>query len=81
MNILVHFWAASLLANWLLFRTSGIRAAVEQCTSLYTAQRRVCNANSLLHGTTDIPVRSDTLSIFDSGTKYIACRKPFEIDC
>ena len=38
-------------------------------------------ANSLLHGTTDIPVRSDTLSIFNSsGTKYIAFRKPFEID-
>ena len=27
MNILVHFWAASLQPNWLLFRTSGIRAA------------------------------------------------------
>ena len=62
-------------ANTLLTRISDIRAAVEQCTSLYTAQRRVCNANLLLHGTTDIPVRSDTLRInFRAATKYIAFR-------
>ena len=59
MYIRVHFWAASLQANLLLFRTT----AVEQCTSVYTVQRRVCAANSLLYGITDIHVRSDTLRI------------------
>ena len=35
---------------------------------LYIFGLRVCDANTLLRGTTDIPVRSDTLRIFRSGT-------------
>ncbi|QHX42910.1 hypothetical protein GWP43_04965 [Treponema vincentii] len=34
---------------------------------LYILELRVRNVNSLLRGTTDIPVRSDTLRIFRSG--------------
>ena len=38
--------------------------AVLKCTSLYTVQRQVFLAkNLLLHGTTDIPVRSELLAV------------------
>ena len=38
--------------------------AVLKCTSLYTVQRQVFLAkNLLLHGTTDIPVRPEILSV------------------
>ena len=42
MNILVHFWAASLQANWLLFRTSGIRAASATLRINLCAARSSC---------------------------------------
>ena len=51
----------------LLLGTTAIRGAVEQCPSVYTVQRRVCGANSLLLNFTDIRVRSDTLRICSSG--------------
>ena len=57
--------------NSILYRTTAIRGAVEQCPSVYTVQRRVCGANSLLLNFTDIRVRSDTLRIFTSGTDAI----------
>ena len=54
----------------LLLGTTAIRGAVDQCTSLYTGQRRVFLAkNSLLFNTT--AVRGGTEKPF---------RKPFEID-
>ena len=38
--------------------------AVLKCTSLYTVQRQVfLTKNLLLHGTTDIPVRPEILSV------------------
>ena len=36
----------------------------KQCTSMYILGLRVCNANSLLHGTTAIRGGTDTLSIY-----------------
>ena len=63
----VHSWATSLQANSLLYGTTDVLVAVEQCTSMYTVQRRVCGANSLLLNFTDIPVRSEkpfTISFF-----------------
>ena len=41
-NLLVHFWAASLQANWLLFRTSGIRAASATLRINLCAARSSC---------------------------------------
>ncbi len=67
MYIRVHSWATSLQANSLLYGTTDVLVAVEQCTSVYTVQRRVCGANSLLLNFTDIPVRSEkpfTISFF-----------------
>ena len=46
-------------ANSLLYGTTDVLVAVEQCTSVYTVQQRVCGANSLLLNFTDIPVRSE----------------------
>ena len=64
MYIRVHFYLQACYTNLLLRGTSGIHAAVEQCTSLYTVQRQVFLAkNLLLHGTTDIPVRPEILSV------------------
>ena len=65
----VHSWATSLQANSLLYGTTDVLVAVEQCTSVYTVQRRVCGANSLLLNFTDIPVRSEkpfTISFFEN---------------
>ena len=69
MYIRVHLWATSLQANSLLYGTTDVLVAVEQCTSMYTVQRRVCGANSLLLNFTDIPVRSEkpfTISFFEN---------------
>ena len=41
-NLLVHFWAASLQANWLLFSTSGIRAASATLRINLCAARSSC---------------------------------------
>ena len=56
--------------NLLLFGTTAIRGGVEQCTSVYIAQRRVllCK-NSPLHGTTDIRVRFEMYILVNSWTR------------
>gem|GEM_PF-5896683 len=69
MYIRVHSWATSLQANSLLYGTTDVLVAVEQCTSVYTVQQRVCGANSLLLNFTDIPVRSEkpfTVNFFEN---------------
>ena len=59
--------------NLLLFGTTAIRGGVEQCTSVYIAQRRVllCK-NSPLHGTTDIRVRFEMYILVNSWTRVLA---------
>ena len=60
----------------LLFGTTAIRGGVEQCTSLYIAQRRVllCK-NSPLHGTTDIRVRFEMYSLVHFWTRVFCFAK------
>ena len=87
MYIRVHSWATSLQANSLLYGTTDVLVAVEQCTSMYTVQRRVCGANSLLLNFTDIPVRSEkpfTISFFKnslSGSVHPCTLFPDTLPC
>ena len=62
--------------NLLLFGTTAIRGGVEQCTSVYIAQRRVllCK-NSPLHGTTDIRVRFEMYLRVHCSTTSFALQK------
>ena len=59
--------------NLLLFGTTALRGGVEQCTSVYIAQRRVllCK-NSPLHGTTDIRVRFEMYILVHFWTRVLA---------
>ena len=63
-------------ANSLLYGTTDVLVAVEQCTSVYTVQQRVCGANSLLLNFSDIPVRSEkpfTISFFENSLSGSFC--------
>ena len=78
MYIRVHSWATSLQANSLLYGTTDVLVAVEQCTSVYTVQQRVCGANSLLLNFTDIPVRSeDARSVQKTPAGVLVVRRAF----